>query len=103
MNKHAKSYYIIKKGDHLSRIANMFKTSITKIKKMNQLRTSRVRFGQRLKVPNHKAILYTVKPGDGLIKIARKTKQDLRRIKQLNNLSRNIYPGQRLIVAIKLI
>jgi murein DD-endopeptidase MepM/ murein hydrolase activator NlpD len=43
-------YYKVKNGDTLSHIAQKYGTSVTKIKKMNNLRSDFLRVGQRLRV-----------------------------------------------------
>ncbi|MCX7917755.1 MAG: LysM peptidoglycan-binding domain-containing protein [bacterium] len=44
-------YYIVQKGDHLSKIAEKFNTSINEIKKLNNLKTDTVYPGQKLLIP----------------------------------------------------
>ena len=43
-------YYRVRKGDNLGRIAQKYHTSISKIKKLNHLRSDFIREGQRLRV-----------------------------------------------------
>lgn len=94
-----KCSYIVKKGDHLTRIARMFKTNIKKLKRLNKLKKSGIYAGQKLKVPAHKSKFHTVKRGDVLTKIANKYNTTLSQIVVLNNIKPSkIYPGQKLIV-----
>jgi len=44
------TYYTVKEGDTLSRIAVKYNTSVAKIKQLNGLRSDFLRIGQRLKV-----------------------------------------------------
>ncbi len=79
--------YRVKLGDTLSEIAQKFGVSVKTLKKINGLRSSRLKAGQILcvkkvtkkvykrkagKVVRIKYIKYKVKPGDSLIKIAKK-------------------------------
>lgn len=47
-----KGSYVVKKGDTLSAIANRNKTTVQKIKKVNNLKSDTISIGQRLKIPN---------------------------------------------------
>lgn len=46
----SKVYYKVKNGDTLSRIAQKYHTSVTKIKKLNGLRSDFLRIGQKLRI-----------------------------------------------------
>ncbi len=46
----ATAYYRVKKGDNLGKIAQKFHTSVSKLKKLNHLRSDFIREGQRLRV-----------------------------------------------------
>lgn len=52
--------YIVKRGDSLYKIAKRFHTTVSKIKRANHLRSSRIRIGQRLYIPTrfHSASWY---------------------------------------------
>ncbi|MBP5205345.1 MAG: LysM peptidoglycan-binding domain-containing protein, partial [Bacteroidales bacterium] len=43
-------YYRVRKGDNLGRIAQKYHTTVSKIKKLNRLRSDFIREGQRLRV-----------------------------------------------------
>lgn len=91
--------YIVKKGDHLSKIAHLFNIPLKKLKKINQLKRNSIFIGQKLKVPAHKKKIHIVKPGDILSKLASRYKTSIDKIKQFNNLQRaTIYPGQKIVV-----
>jgi len=93
--------YIVKKGDHLGRIARMFKIHVKKLKSLNKLRKNNIFVGQSLKVPAHKKKYHTVKRGDALLKIASRYGTSISKIKNFNNLSKGIiYPGQKIIVKV---
>ena len=91
--------YTVKKGDHLTKIANIFNTGPSKLKRMNKLSKGTIYPGQKLKVPAHKKRYHIVKRGEALIRIAKKYKKELAEIKDLNGLKRGtIYPGQKILV-----
>ena len=49
-NLHSKKQiYIVKSGDTLSEIAEDYRTSVTKIKRLNRLRSDKIRIGQKLR------------------------------------------------------
>jgi len=50
--RHAKSRYKIKKGDTLSAIAKRYRVSLSSLKKVNSLRSSRIRIGQVIRIPS---------------------------------------------------
>ncbi len=46
----SKKYYQVKRGDNLSRIADRYNTSVSRLKSLNGLRSNTIRPGQRLRV-----------------------------------------------------
>jgi cell wall-associated NlpC family hydrolase len=109
--------YIVKKGDTLSRIASTYKTSVSELKKTNNLSSDLIYAKQTLTVPSitqkttalyqvaaksgdTEKALYTVKPGDTLSKIASNHKIKLADLMTLNGIKGHIiYPGQKLKVS----
>lgn len=83
--------YIVKKGDTLYQIANKYNTTVSNIKKINNLISNSLTIGETLKVPktSEEYIIYTVKKGDTLYQIARKYNTTVTELKELNNLSSN--------------
>ena len=51
LSKNGKKYYIVKKGDYLSKIARKFHTSVRKIKKANKLKSDVIYPNQKLLIP----------------------------------------------------
>ena len=97
----------VRRGDSLSTIARRYGLSVKRIKRINNLKSSRIYVGQRLKLRyarkissvgrKKKAHRYRVRPGDNLSTIARRYGLSVKRIKRVNNLkSSRIYVGQRL-------
>lgn len=97
------SSYRVKKGDHLTGIANLFNLTTRELKAMNRLKSNKIMTGKLLKVPEHKKRYYTVKTGDFLGLIAKKHHIDLRQLIQLNGKNRRIYPGQKILLKLELI
>lgn len=104
-------YHIVKKGDNLYTIARRYKTSVSKIKALNHMRSAFIKPGQKLKLQGSPAGTYystattdfhTVKPGENLGIIAEKYSISVAQIKQWNNLKNSIiYAKQKLRVRAK--
>ncbi|QTC40376.1 LysM peptidoglycan-binding domain-containing protein [Bacillus sp. V3] len=104
--------YKIKKGDTLYSIAKKYKTSVSTLKKLNNLKSEMIYVGQTLKISgtatapskskspapdSSKAITYKVKKGDTLFAIAKKYKTTVSNLKKANKLiSDRIYVGESL-------
>ena len=56
------SEYVVKKGDHLTKIAYLYGTSVSKLKEANGLVTDRLMIGQKLSVPAGGQVNQTWKP-----------------------------------------
>lgn len=84
------SVYIVRKGDSLSQIADMFGVSVNTIIWANDIeRGDLIREGQRLVILPVTGVRYTVKSGDTLGKIAEKFGGSAPEIAQFNNISDN--------------
>jgi len=94
--KSTKSYRV-RKGDNLIRIARKFKTTVRNIKSANNLRSDKIRYGQKLKIIGGR--YYVVRHGDNLNVIARKFNTSVRALLAQNNLKNSrIYPRQHLLI-----
>ncbi len=102
----------VRRGETLSGIAKRYGVSLSKLRSWNNIRGSRIRVGQRLKIYGGKAtassksssapktVYHVVRRGDTLGKIARKYGTSVRTLKKLNGLRSNtIRRGQRLKVS----
>ncbi|RKQ61803.1 murein DD-endopeptidase MepM/ murein hydrolase activator NlpD [Thermovibrio guaymasensis] len=120
--------YRVKRGDTLGKIAKRFGTTVKELKRINRLRSSVIRVGQKLKVPvkvssvkrkkvdlSKKAKFapngltkvpvykyYRVKKGDSVLKIAKKLRVSPRSIIRLNHLRKPyiLRPGQKLKILV---
>lgn len=106
----------VKRGDSLDRLARANKTTIREIKKVNDLKTDRLRIGQTLKIPlpgpggekeeavekadSSDTVFYVMEKGDNPWKIAKKFHVSYEQIIELNDLNetkaRALKPGDRI-------
>jgi LysM repeat protein len=106
--------YIVQKGDTLYSIAEKNNTTVTEIKKGNNLSSNVIYVNQTLEVTNIPSApvynsmvtapkasnTYTVKSGDTLIKIANTHKVSLAELMVWNRIRGHIiHPGQKLVVS----
>ncbi len=101
-----KNYYVVKRGDTLSRIARKFNERVSYLKRLNNISGSRIYVGQKLRVTaksyssagGHE--YYFVKRGDSLSEIGQKFNIRISTLKTLNGIRGNrIYVGQKLKVS----
>ncbi len=107
----------VQKGDSLEKLAKQYRTSVDEIIQLNQLPTSFLKIGQRLKIPAGKRIeiskpksaislgletaeYYTMKVGDNPWSVAMKHHMKVDELLKLNGLNektaRKLKPGDRL-------
>jgi membrane-bound lytic murein transglycosylase D len=112
-------YHRVRPGETLSTIARRYRTSVSRIKRANNLRSSHfIRAGKRLKIPGKGSTYasqepkkaktspgpmpayHVVRRGDSLWNIARKYGTTTQEIQKLNGLTgTHLYQGQRLKLA----
>lgn len=102
--------YTVQTGDTLSTIALQFNTSMASLQIENDLDTTQVLVGQKLKLPKEKFapdegvywIAYTIKAGDTLGVIAQRNGVTLQEVMRVNNIKNPalIKFGQRLVLPI---
>lgn len=87
--------YIVQKGDSLYSIANKLGTTVSELKRENNLTSNTLQIGQVLRIPSKEVYegetnIYTVKSGDSLYKIAQNNNTTVDELKRANNLTSNI-------------
>ena len=94
------SVYIVRQGDTLSKIAEMFGVSTNTITWANDIKNNKIREGQELVILPITGVRHTVKKGDTLRSIINKYKADLDEVLAYNGLSSDskIAPGDELII-----
>lgn len=92
--------YTVIKGDTLWDIANKYKTTVNKIKTLNNLSTNTLNIGQKLLIPVSKTNKeYVVQKGDTLYSISRKFNTTVTELVSLNNLTTTTLSiGQKLLI-----
>ena len=91
--------YIVKKGDTLYGIAKKYGLSVDELKKYNNLNSSSLSIGQKIKIPSNEKKTYVVKSGDTLYKIAKNNGISVSDLMSLNNLNNsNLSIGQVLVL-----
>ncbi len=88
------SVYVVREGDSLSGIANMFGVTVNTIRWTNNISGSTISPGQTLVILPISGVRHTVESGDTLASIAKKYKGDLKEIMSFNNLKE----GEKLAV-----
>ena len=96
-------YYIVKKGDTLYSIAKKYNTTVSELKRLNNLESDTLTIGQILQIselaPPTIYETYVVQKGDTLYSIANKYNTTVSELKTLNNLKSDILTiGQQLQV-----
>ena len=96
-------FYKVKKGDTLSHIADKYRVSVRKLKRLNNLRGSLIRVGQTLRIRNsHNGVTkntHRVRKGESLYQIAKRYRTTVDELKRLNKLaSDTIVSGSKLII-----
>jgi membrane-bound lytic murein transglycosylase D len=112
----AYAWHVVRSGDTLSTIARRYGSSVRKIMRANNLRSSFIRAGKRLKVPKKgynagqvasgptapipSSGIHWVRKGDSLWKIARRYGITVKQIMSINSLtSSDLHIGQKLKIA----
>ena len=101
-NSTSKTYYTVRRGDTLSRIASRYGVTVQQIVDWNDIQNPNLIYpGQKLKfygnyTSNNNYFSYTVRRGDSLWRIARRFRVSVSYIVNLNGIQNPnlIYPGQ---------
>ena len=94
--------YVVQKGDSLYSIANKLGTTVSELKKENNLTTNTLQIGQVLRIPTKEIYegeenIYIVKKGDTLYSIAAANNTTVDELKKTNNLTSNILSTGQLL------
>lgn len=94
--------YVVQKGDSLYSIANKLGTTVSELKKENNLTTNTLQIGQVLRIPTKEIYegeenIYIVKKGDTLYSIAAANNTTVDELKRINNLTSNILSTGQLL------
>ena len=94
------SVYIVRQGDTLSEIAEMFGVPTNTIVWANDIKRGLIKEGQEIVIPPISGVIHTVKSGDTLQSIATKYKANLEDILTYGDFASNakIIPGDVIIV-----
>ena len=87
--------YVVQKGDSLYSIANKLGTTVSELKKENNLTTNTLQIGEVLRIPTKEIYegeenVYIVQKGDTLYSIAVANNTTVDELKRINNLTSNI-------------
>ncbi len=93
------SLHVVKKGDTLSSLSRKYSVSMNELRKVNNLRSKKLRIGQKLVVGKTTLREYTVKKGDTVWKIARRFNLDSDELMDINLIDTDsLKPGQKLLL-----
>lgn len=94
--------YVVQKGDSLYSIANKLGTTISELKKENNLTTNTLQIGEVLRIPTKEIYegeenVYIVQKGDTLYSVAMANNTTVDELKKANNLTSNIISTGQLL------
>lgn len=94
--------YVVQKGDTLYSIANKLGTTVSELKKENNLTSNTLQIGEVLRVPTKEIYeeeenVYIVQKGDTLYSIAMANNTTVDELKKVNNLTSNILSTGQLL------
>ena len=97
-------FHMVKEGDNLFKLSVKYKTSLGELKKANNLETTLITTGQKLRVRNfdkmsakEHSLVWIVKKGDNLYRIAKENGTTVKALKDINGLKSDVIKiGQKL-------
>ncbi|MBZ0157570.1 MAG: LysM peptidoglycan-binding domain-containing protein [Alphaproteobacteria bacterium] len=96
------THYTVRKGDTLKSIARKYSLTPADLKRINNLKSSRLKNGQQLLVRVPEPGSYTVRKGDTMRKIAKKFRMSADELRAINGLpDMTIKAGQKLLLSRK--
>ncbi len=94
----AVSVYVVRPGDNLSSIAEMFDVSVNTIKWANDLSTGTIHEGQTLVILPVSGVRHTVVKGDTTASLAKKYRADADEIRAHNDISGDLVVGKEILI-----
>ena len=93
------TFHKAKKGDTLLSLSKKYSLSVSELKEINNLRSTKIRIGQKVLLKRSGPKTYTVKRGDDIWKIAKRFNIDVDELKDINNLKTDqLKPGLRILL-----
>lgn len=94
--------YVVQKGDSLYSIANKLGTTVSELKKENNLTSNTLQIGEVLRIPTKEIYeeeenIYIVQKGDTLYSVAMANNTTVDELKRINNLTSNILSTGQLL------
>lgn len=94
--------YVVQKGDSLYSIANKLGTTVSELKKENNLTSNTLQIGEVLRIPTKEIYegeenVYIVQKGDTLYSVAMANNTTVDELKRINNLTSNILSTGQLL------
>lgn len=94
--------YVVQKGDSLYSIANKLGTTVSELKKENNLTSNTLQIGEVLRIPTKEIYegeenVYIVQKGDTLYSVAMANNTTVDELKRINNLTSNIISTGQLL------
>jgi peptidoglycan endopeptidase LytE len=94
------SFHKVKKGETLSAIARKYSVSVACLKELNNLRSTRLRPGQKITIKRVGPKTYTVRRDDNIYRIAKRFDMDVDDLREINGLDAAdvLKTGQKLLL-----
>ncbi len=93
------SFHVVKRGDTLLSISKKYSISVNELKEINDIRSKKLKVGQKLIVSKSALKDYTVRRGDSIWDIARRFNIDPDELMNINGLETDsLKPGQKILL-----
>jgi len=93
------SFHTVKKGETLSAIARKYSVSVSDLKEFNNLRSKKLRPGQKIAIKRVGPKTYTVRKADNINRIAKRFDVDVDELREINGLDTDLLKtGQKLLL-----
>jgi peptidoglycan endopeptidase LytE len=92
-------FHRVKKGETLSAIARKYSVSVSDLTEINNLRSNKLRPGQKIAIKRVGPKTYTVRRGDSIYRIAKRFDIDVDDLREINGLDTDVLrTGQKLLL-----